>query len=177
MKLIARILRQFLVMTAVVAGAAQAAELGDARWICWYQPSDLTVQCLLAHADADNEQRRSEVDHRFDQRLPELVRMIWATPEQLAGARISIPLGTVPYEMEFVQQLAQSVMCGSRRDCSVGLDANADGRADVRAAAIEAGVSEQEVMAEVEAQGFELAAAPVVQETVKKPRRRRPSFG
>jgi hypothetical protein len=173
-----QVLRRFLVAISFVgAAAAQATEQADARWACWYQPSDLTVQCLLARADEGSEQRRVEVDRRFDRRLPELVRTIWAAPEQLAGARISIPLGSVPFEMEFVQQLARSVMCGVRRDCSVGFDANHDGRADVRAAAIEAGVSEQEVMAEVEAQGFRLADATPVEETAKKPRRRKALFG
>src|SRR5574343_1434853 len=129
-----------------------SAEIGQpgsdgARWACWYAPSQLTVQCLLTRApEADHAQRASEVARRIDRRLPALVRTIWGSPEQLAGAHISIPLMNVPFEMEFVSTLAKSVMCGARKDCSIHFDSNRDGLAAVRAAAIESGASEAEVM-------------------------------
>lgn len=172
---VVRALRQFLFAATLACAAAAHATESNARWACWYQSSDLSIQCLLARAEI-TDARRAEIDRRFDSRLPELVRTIWANPQDLAGARIAIPLGTDPYDMQFVAELARSVMCGARRDCSIGFDANADGRADIRAAAIEAGVSEQEVMAEVEAQGFRLAAA-TTEEPTRKQRRRRPQFG
>lgn len=176
MKQLNRILRGIFVTIALVCAAgAQAAVQTDSRWACWFAPSDLTVRCLLARAaETGDETRRAEVDSRFDRRLPQLVRMIWGSPEALAGARISIPLGSEPYEMDFVHELATSVMCGARKDCSVGFDTNRDGRAELRAAALETGASEEDVMAEVAAQGFHIATwTPPAEETGKKAKRRK----
>jgi len=69
-------------------------------------------------------------------------------------------LMTTPYEMAFVGQLAKSVMCGARKDCSIHFDHNTDGFAPVRAAAMESGTSESEVLAEMNAQGLVLAQVP-----------------
>lgn len=179
---LARVLRDIVVAISLFyAVSAQAGLSTDSRWACWYVPSDLTVRCLLARAvGTDNEQRRAEVDSSFNPRLPQLVRMIWGSPEALAGAQVSIPLHSEPFEMDFAHQLATAVMCGSRarKDCSVGFDTNHDGRAELRAAALESGVSEAEVMAEVTAQGFHLATwtPPVEEEPVKKQKRRKASF-
>lgn len=143
-----------------------------ARWACWYSPAQLTIQCLLARAPSNGHiQRAAEVASRIDRRLPALVKMIWGSPEQLAGTHISIPLMSVPFEMKFVGVLAKSVMCGSRPDCSVHFDANADGMAPVRAAALESGSSEEEVMAEMNAQGLKLAQAEEVETRYAEPAR------
>jgi len=180
MKELARVLRDIVVATALLyAACAHAGMPTNSHWACWYAPSDLTVRCLLAHAaETGDETRRAEVDSRFDRRLPQLVRMIWGSPEELAGLRISIPLYSVPYDMEFVHQLAKSVMCGARKDCSVGFDTNRDGRAELRAAALETDATEEDVMAEMTAQGFHLAAwTPPEEEPVKKMKRRKGLFG
>ncbi|HJV92456.1 MAG TPA: hypothetical protein VJ572_03220 [Azonexus sp.] len=156
-----------LLLTALALSSSSFAEfdnpLADGpRWACWYAPTQLSVQCLLIHAPTqDHAQRAAEVASRIDRRLPSLVRTIWGSPEQLAGTHISIPLMSTPYEMAFVGQLAKSVMCGSRKDCSIHFDPNADGFAPVRAAALESGTSESEVLAEMNAQGLVLAQAPV----------------
>jgi hypothetical protein len=86
--------------------------------------------------------------------------------------RISIPLMSAPFEMDFVRLLAKSVMCGTRADCSINFDSNSDGFAPVRAAALESGANESDVMAELLAQGLTMAqtqnAAP--QNHKQKPR-------
>ncbi len=155
--------RQFLLVFLFAVSGSSSAEIADhspegTRWACWYAPAQLTVQCLLTRAPVNGHaMRAAEVASHIDRRLPALVRTIWGSPEQLAGDRISIPLMNVPFEMNFVGVLAKSVMCGSRKDCSVHFDSNPDGLAPVRAAAIESGRSEAEVMAEMSAQGIRLA--------------------
>lgn len=158
-----RVARHIVLVLLFAVSGSSSADIADpanegARWACWYAPAQLTVQCLLARAPVNGHaQRAAEVANRMDRRLPALVRTIWGSPEQLAGDRISIPLMNVPFEMNYVGVLAKSVMCGSRRDCSVHFDSNPDGLAPVRAAAIESGRSEAEVMAEMSAQGIQLA--------------------
>ncbi len=126
------------------------------RWACWYAPASLTITCRLSRVpDASLEMRTADPGSQIDRSLPALVRSMWANPEKLAGANITIPLMTVPYEMGLVKTLAKAVMCGSRKDCFVSFDPNRDGLAPVRAAALEAGASEAEVMAEVMRQGLD----------------------
>lgn len=155
--------RQILVALLFAVSGSSSADMTDpavegTRWACWYAPAQLTVQCLLTRAPVNGHAiRAAEVASHIDRRLPALVRTIWGSPEQLAGDRISIPLMNVPFEMNYVGVLAKSVMCGSRKDCSVHFDSNPDGLAPVRAAAIESGRSEAEVMAEMSAQGIQLA--------------------
>lgn len=166
MRVVRHVVRSLLLLAALTVSSSSFANFDNPltdgpRWACWYAPAQLSVQCLLIHAPTrDLEQRAAEVAGRIDRRLPTLVRMIWGSPEQLAGTHISIPLMTTPYEMAFVGQLAKSVMCGSRKDCSIHFDDNADGFAPVRAAALESGTSESEVLAEMNAQGLVLAQAP-----------------
>lgn len=179
MHVVHHVVRLLLLLAAFACSGTCSANsgntLGDSpRWTCWYAPTQLSVQCLLIQAPSQGlEERAQEVASRIDRRLPTLVKMIWGSPEQLAGLHISIPLMNVPFEMDFVSLLAKSVMCGSRKDCSINFDPNHDGQAPVRAAALESGSSEAEVMAEVAAQGLVLAqaeaAAPMV--TAKKRRR------
>lgn len=166
MRVIRHAVRCLLLLAAFTLSSSSFADfdnpLADGpRWACWYAPTQLSVQCLLIHAPTQGlEQRAAEVTSRIDRRLPTLVRVIWGSPEQLAGTHITIPLMSTPYEMAFVGQLAKSVMCGSRKDCSIHFDHNADGFAPVRAAALESGTSESEVLAEMNAQGLVLAQAP-----------------
>lgn len=144
------------------------------RWACWYAPTRLSVQCLLVHAPTQGiDERAVEVASRIDRRLPTLVKTIWGNPEQLAGNHISIPLLSTPFEMDFVGLLAKSVMCGARTDCVVHFDQNADGLGPVRAAALESGSNESEILAEMQSQGLVLARVeePVV--SGRKARQRR----
>lgn len=166
MRVVRHVVRSLLLWAALALSTSSFANvdspLADGpRWACWYAPTTLSVQCLLIQAPTQgHELRAAEVASRIDRRLPTLVRMIWGNPEQLAGTHISIPLMTTPYEMAFVGQLAKSVMCGARKDCSIHFDDNADGFAPVRAAALESGSSEAEILAEMNAQGLVLAQAP-----------------
>lgn len=185
MKVIRRLLGQVLVLLALfVSSSAYAAStntdapVAGPRWACWYDPDELVLACLLSRAPSrDFEARASQVAQTIDRRLSTLVRTIWGSPEKLARSRISIPLWNDPSEMDFARQLAESVMCGARDDCSVIFDANPDGRAPVRAAALKAGASEAEVLAEIAAQGLQLKQfdAAVVTEP-ERPRRRRASL-
>lgn len=157
--------------TAVQAAADPAVDAGP-RWACWYAPATLTIGCLLSRApEANAEARAAEVASTIDSRLPCIVEKIWGNPASLADDRINIPLMTVPYEMSFVAELAESVMCGNRRDCSVHFDENPDGRAPLRAAALKAGASEADVLAELARQGLMLAAATVLVEQATEERK------
>jgi len=133
--------------------------LGDGpRWACWYSPKQVNIQCLLIQVPTQGlEQRAAEVASHTDRRLPKVVRQIWGSPEQLAGTHISIPLMAPPFEMSLANQLARSVICGSRKDCSILFDRNADGYAPIRAAALESGSNEADVLAEMAAQGLAVA--------------------
>lgn len=99
--------------------AAPAAADG-ARWACRYVPDNLTIRCLLIDA-AEGAARPA--GSAIERRLPAFVRVIRQHPVRLVGVPVAIPLWSVPYETAFVRQLAESVMCGARRDCRVDFDA------------------------------------------------------
>lgn len=172
-----RIVRSTLILLALAVPGSSFAEANASaagpRWACWYEPGNLTVQCLLSRTPVSNlDERAADVETTIDARLPDLVRTLRGSPEQLATSQIGIPLWSPPDEMDFVRELAQSVMCGGRSDCSVNFDVNPDGRAPLRAAALQAGANEAEVMAEV-ARLQVLAQADVVVEPRRTSRRRR----
>lgn len=174
-----RIVRSTLILLALAVPVSSFAEAENSaagpRWACWYEAGNLTIQCLLSRTPKSGlEERAVEVDRTTDSRLPELVRTLRGSPEQLAANQISIPLWSNPSEMDFARELAQSVMCGVRADCSVNFDVNPDGRAPIRAAALQAGANEAEVMAEV-AHLQVLAQADVVEEQPRRTSRRRRS--
>lgn len=178
MRAFSHAVRSLLLIAAIAFSHSSFAEIvapDSPRWACWYAPKQLSVQCLLTQVPTQGQQLRAmEVNSRIDQRLPAIVRQIWGSPEELAGTTISIPLMNVPFEMEFVAVLAKSAMCGSRKDCSIHFDGNVDGLAEVRATAVAAGASEAEVMAEVRAQGLQLARFEGAAETVAPVRKKRP---
>lgn len=181
MRDIFHIVRQLLLLAALMFSINSFANsdnfIGDGpRWACWYSSPQLSIQCLLIHAPtAGNVERESQVVSGIDRRLTELVKVIWGTPEQLTGRYISIPLMSIPFEMEFVVVLARSVMCSTRKDCSILFDKNSDGYASVRAAALESGSSESEIMAEMSAQGVVVAQAEQDLSSGGKRRRRGPA--
>ncbi|PKO31591.1 MAG: hypothetical protein CVU34_17155 [Betaproteobacteria bacterium HGW-Betaproteobacteria-7] len=178
MRVIRHAVRSLLLIAAIVFSHTSFADFAqfpdDApRWACWYSSEQLSVQCLLTKTPTQGQElRAAEVASRIDSRLPKLVQLIWGSPEELADAYISIPLMNVPFDMDFVSLLAKSVMCGTRKDCSIHFDRNADGLAAVRAATVAAGASEAEVMAVVAAQGMRLARLEA--ETVAPARKKRP---
>jgi len=172
----ARFCRVVLVSWLLLAATSCLAEgastpHGGPRWTCWYVPGAETIQCLLIPATEGGYMVDAAVAERARQlHLPDVVRAIWSDPEQISGYRVSIPMWAPPEDMNFARQLAESVMCGARTDCSVIYDANHDGRGPLRAAALEAGVPENEVMQELATQG--IALAPVASEAADEPPRR-----
>ena len=167
--LLAKSLFALAIITSSATVQATETQTSGPRWACWYESNDLTLQCLLTRTPTANTQAVRAIDSR----LSNLVHTLWTNPAQLAEQRIHIPLMSVPDEMSFARELAESVMCGVRTDCSVSFDSNPDGRAQVRAAAMQAGASEQEVMAELANQGIVVAALAQPTEERRNSRRRR----
>lgn len=174
-----------LVFSLSAAAFADSSESRQGRpnWACWYESGDFTIRCLLAQAPARLEPVQAEaIRQSIDRRLPNVVGAIWTTPERVADRLVSIPLWNAPNDWAFARELAASVMCGVRRDCDVSFDLNADGRAPVRAAALQAGVDAAEVLAEIANQWLgqaasTLAAADEVTEQRPRSRRRRAMAG
>lgn len=175
----ARFCRVVLVSWLLLAATSCFAEgastpNGGPRWTCWYVPGAETISCLLIPASENGYPVDAAVAERARQLLlPDVVRTIWSDPEQISGYRVSIPMWTPPLDMNFARQLAESVMCGARTDCTVIYDANADGRGPLRAAALEAGVPESEVMQELATQGIALAPVAAASEAADEPPRPR----
>lgn len=126
-------------LLACLARYAEAAEPGEGvaapaprtLWACWYN-RDLTVHCRLREAAAPAPALRAEEQRHFDNapgtslaaarrgELPAPVKVIREQPGALVAKTVVIPLHTEPFEMGFVAQLAQAVMCGANRaDCEV----------------------------------------------------------
>lgn len=159
--------------TTCLAEGANPSHSGP-RWTCWYAPGAETIRCLLIPAPEGRYTVDAAVAERARQLLlPDVVRAIWSDPEQISGYRVSIPLWTPPEDMDFARQLAESVMCGARADCTVIYDANSDGRGPLRAAALEAGVPENEVMQELTTRGIALAPVAAASEAADEPPRPR----
>ncbi|MBS1171282.1 MAG: hypothetical protein H6R12_112 [Proteobacteria bacterium] len=51
--------------------------------------------------------------------LPGMVKQLWARAHTLTDKRVFIPLFNEPEDWERVRLLAESVMCGNSRACSV----------------------------------------------------------
>lgn len=113
----------WLSLTALPAAAAPTG----ASWLCWYD-AEVSVLCRLLTnplpevsvatgkaaavvAPAGEPQRSGH--------LPEVARQIWYHPDELHGAQVRIPLFAEPLDMDFVRQLADSVMCGTVMTCEV----------------------------------------------------------
>ena len=104
------------------------------HWDCAYESTDLSLRCMLTREPVSGGlERASAVAQTIDRRLPLLVKVIWGSPEKLTRRVITIPLWNVPYEMDFARQLAESVMCGARPDCTVSFDARDDSTAAMNA--------------------------------------------
>lgn len=117
-----------LLLTLTATGAhAEEPAARAASWVCWYAKS-ASVSCrlgepaALAAADADPQSPLSDAGGVLPagtRPLPEIVRTILQQPESLAGRTISIPLFTEARDTEFVRELADAVMCGTRKLCHV----------------------------------------------------------
>lgn len=116
-------------LLALSATGAQA-EMPAARpasWVCWYADGT-SLACrlgpeglsMLSPADLSAGAEDSAIVPPAGRRpLPEIVRTILLQPEKLAGRTISIPLFTEAQDMDFARELAEAVMCGTRRLCRV----------------------------------------------------------
>lgn len=96
------------------ASAQTAAKNAAVVWHCWYD-GKTSAQCELGRFD---EGAISAV-RLVSTRLPEIVHAIARSPGKLKGQRISIPLHTIPFDIESVRELAIAVMCAARTDCEV----------------------------------------------------------
>lgn len=107
------------------------------HWACWYAAEDLMVRCVLATPQAAlaGLVPVAAGERRGRRPLPPIAQVIWDEPGRLATKVVAIPLLGPPLEMSFVRELAEAVMCGPRRSCSVSFDANTDGRGRQRALA------------------------------------------
>lgn len=88
-------------------------------WHCWWDGAE-TIQCKLGESSSDLQvQATAQAKASTDSRLPPLVHQIWDKPDTV-NRQITIPLGSVPYDMAFTGELAESVMCsGSKIPCGI----------------------------------------------------------
>lgn len=89
----------------------------NTAWVCWYGGETL-VYCLLQSAGPPQEAAVPAVAPGV-RPLPVTVQAIRNAPASLEDQTIAIPLHTVPYDMDFVRQLTESVMCGGNSACAV----------------------------------------------------------
>lgn len=113
----------WLSLTALPAAAAPTG----ASWLCWYD-EEISVLCRLMmiplQASPVGAGEAADVSAPAGgpvsgDRLPAIVRQIRYHPASLQKKEIRIPLFTQPFDMGFVRQLAESVMCGTVTTCEV----------------------------------------------------------
>jgi hypothetical protein len=112
---------RFILAVLFCLGSMRAHADAGTAWHCWYD-GQAFVHCLLQSVGPD---RPAVVaaPAQGSRALPAVVRTIRNDPVSLKDQSISIPLHTIPYDMDFVQQLALSVMCGSQTGCTVAFEA------------------------------------------------------
>lgn len=83
------------------------------KWCCNYVDGRISLDCFLLQGSSSNKQ--------VDPKLPKIMTYIVNNPEELKLYTIKIPMYTVPYDMEFVRLLGDSVMCYSKThyECEV----------------------------------------------------------
>lgn len=122
-----RLVGNLLLALPAACAHAEGAAARPASWVCWYADG-ASVACRLGAPEAflpsvaDLEPGASDagaLPPAGRRPLPEIVRTILQEPGKLAGRTISIPLFTEAQDMEFVRELAEAVMCGTRKLCRV----------------------------------------------------------
>ena len=101
---------------------AHAQSDAGTTWYCWYR-GDTFVHCRLRSAEPSKKAAVPPVA-TSDRSLPEIVQIIRDDPGSLKNQSVSIPLHTIPYDMDFVRQLAKSVMCGGQTACAIDFGAD-----------------------------------------------------
>jgi hypothetical protein len=87
-------------------------------WECSY--AGYAIMCQLrTKVDPQAPNYLRVADQTIDPRLPEEVGTIRNYPQLLEGKTVSIPVIGIPIELDFVAELADSVMCNRRPDCGV----------------------------------------------------------
>lgn len=122
-----RIAGIWLLAMFATAAAAEPVAGRATSWVCWYA-NGTSVACRLAAPDenmlvaTDTQLQVPEGGALLPagvRSLPEIVRTILQQPERLVGRTISIPLFTQARDLDFVRELAEAVMCGTRQRCRV----------------------------------------------------------
>lgn len=111
-----------LIAATLLIGASSLAQ-AETLWQCWRDQS-LHVVCVLSQTEplAANEALPpvlppQPVHGPTMGALPAIVKVLHEQPAALRGQYVRIPLHSEPSDASFVAELAQSVMCGNRRDC------------------------------------------------------------
>lgn len=98
-------------------------------WYCRYD-GEVAILCELGEIGDQGEGAGARPVAALDPRLPALVGTVWHRPAELAEAVITIPLHSLPYDMDYTGRLADAVMCGgSSAACGVLFASNAEGLA------------------------------------------------
>jgi hypothetical protein len=114
-------------LCAGLTGLALPAAGQDIRWWCWYERSDETARCVLDRAvlvtdRANDEAEAAEVarlEAELPANLPRFARELRLNPLRFANEEVAVPLWAPPTDPAAVEELAQAIMCGSRRACVV----------------------------------------------------------
>jgi hypothetical protein len=113
------VVRSVAVSILLLLGKSAMAQADVSRtWACWYG-GETTVYCLLQHADPASAPV-ADARPTGGRPLPAIVRTLRHDPASLEDKVIVIPLHSVPFDMEFVRQLVQAVMCGALPSCTIG---------------------------------------------------------
>lgn len=102
------------------------------RWLCWHEASDETVHCFLDGDAVSNgadlaaeDAEKARLSLELPANLPGFVRELRLNPARFAQQEIVVPLFAPAIEAGRVPELAQEVMCGSRRNCAIVMSPNA----------------------------------------------------
>lgn len=112
--------------------AANAAETPASAplWHCWYGDHPQHVTCFKPQLPMSTDTGADDIGdlaHELAHALmaegdhAAVTRVIRRFPESFRGVTVLIPLHTIPFNMESVEQLANAVIC-PRRACTVAFD-------------------------------------------------------
>ena len=115
-----RIFIRFFALTFLSLPVCSAlAQTASTAWNCWFD-GDAGVRCLLRSVAPGDDSNNAIPGTRpaGDGMLPPFVHALRNAPASIEGP-IIIPLHTYPYDMDFVRELTQSVMCGRKTACVI----------------------------------------------------------